>query len=148
MKLQYRTLKYYHKTAPKITQYCTAIPQTLTPPSITEVLMILIDVLVYLLANNSAGSRPLDKGTAVCKNFLGPFGPHFGLKIRGGGGGDTRIGREVHCASGSLIPALSMACLESCRPSRPSRPSAKHLIKTHCTFVAQKIRQKRKFPPG
>ena len=87
MKLQYRTLKYYHETAPKITQYCTAIPQTLTPPSITEVLMILIDVLVYLLANNSAGSRPLDKGTAVCKNFLGPFGPHFGLKIRGGGGG-------------------------------------------------------------
>ena len=114
--------------------------------------MILIDVLVYLLANNSAGSRPLDKGTAVCKNFLGPFGPHFGLKIRGGGGGDTRIGREgrreVDCLSGSLILALSMACLESYRPSRPSRPSAKHLIKTHCTFVAQKIRQKRKFPPG
>ena len=49
--------------------------------------MILIDVLVYLLANNSAGSRPLDKGGAVSKNFLGPFGSHFGLKIRGGAGG-------------------------------------------------------------
>ena len=48
--------------------------------------MILIDVLVYLLANNSAGSRPLDKGGAVSKNFLGPFGPHFELKISGGGG--------------------------------------------------------------
>ena len=105
--------------------------------------MILIDVLVYLLANNSAGSRPLDKGGTISKNFLGSFGPHFGLKIRGGAGGDTRVGQE-DCASGSLIPALSMACLESCRPSRPSRPSAKHLIKTHCTFVAQKIRQKRK----
>ena len=58
--------------------------------------MILIDVLVYLLANNSAGSRPLDKGGAVSKNFLGPFGSHFGLKIRGGAGGGgghpSRIG--------------------------------------------------------
>ena len=58
--------------------------------------MILIHVLVYLLANNSAGSRPLDKGGAVSKNFLGPFGPHFGLKIRGGavgvGGHPSRIG--------------------------------------------------------
>ena len=32
-------------------------------------------------------SRPGDKGAgAVSKNLFGPFGPQFGLKIRGGGG--------------------------------------------------------------
>ena len=35
---------------------------------------------------NSGGSRPFDKeggGEAVPKNFFRPFGPKFGLKIRG-----------------------------------------------------------------
>ena len=32
-------------------------------------------------------SRPLDKGgSGLPKKFFGPFGPQFGLKIRGGGG--------------------------------------------------------------
>ena len=34
----------------------------------------------------SAGSRPWDKG-GVSKKFFRPFGPQFGLKLRGGGAG-------------------------------------------------------------
>ena len=32
----------------------------------------------------SAGSRPWDKGGEGKKTFFRPFGPHFGIKIRGG----------------------------------------------------------------
>ena len=46
--------------------------------------------MVGMSAEHSAGSRPLNKeggGAGLPKNFFKPFGPQFGLKIMGRGGG-------------------------------------------------------------
>ena len=40
-------------------------------------------------------SRPLDKGGWPQKTFMQPFGPQFGLKIRGGGGGPGPFPRST-----------------------------------------------------
>jgi len=50
-------------------------------------------VIIILLC--SAGSRPLDGwggDSGLPKNFFWPFGPQFGLKIRGEGGGGPSPG--------------------------------------------------------
>ena len=40
-----------------------------------------------LKIRGGGGARPLDKGGWPQKTFIQPFGPQFGLKMRGGGGG-------------------------------------------------------------
>ena len=57
-------------------------------------------------------SRPLVKRGVVSKNIFRPLEPQFGLKIRGGGGGDSEPGPSPG-SSTDLCSRVKVSCITS-----------------------------------